>query len=254
LRDLARAWPQELAGTVNLVALDRVASTQTLARRILDHHFDEDELPEPFAVAALEQTSGRGRRGRPWASAPGLGIWVSLSVPLDDAGALQSIGPRVAVSLAETINRWADDGCRLKWPNDLTHGGRKLGGVLIDAISRADGPSWAIVGFGVNHGHREEDLPTPQATSLALVGAQAPPLPAALGDLVAGLWRELRREGGWIERFRALSSHRPGDPLECETASGERLSGRFVGFDELGRLRIETSGGTMTVTSGEVFG
>ncbi|MCB1008197.1 MAG: biotin--[acetyl-CoA-carboxylase] ligase [Acidobacteria bacterium] len=253
-RSLARAWPERLRGVVNLVALDSVGSTQSLARRILDHHFSEDETPEPFAVAALEQTAGRGRRGRPWASAPGLGIWVSLALPFEDPGALQSLAPRVAVSLAETANRWVGGGCRLKWPNDLTHEGRKLGGVLIDAISRASGPSWAIVGLGVNHGHGADDLPTLQASSLVHAGGDPPPLPEALGELVAEVWSASGGEADWIERFRALSAHRPGDPLECETASGERVSGRFVGFDDLGHLRIESAEGPRTVTSGEVFG
>jgi len=254
VRDLAGAWPAELRGEVNLVVVDELSSTQTLARKILDHHLEDDESPAPFAVVALAQTSGRGRRGREWASAPRLGVWASLALPVEDAGALQTLTQRVAVSLAETVNLWADETCLLKWPNDLVHGGRKLGGVLVDALTRASGPSWAVIGVGLNHGHREADLPLPSATSLALVAAAPPPLELAVGTLLAALWRELRTGGDWLERYRRLSAHRPGDLLECETAAGERWTGRFSGFDELGRLRLETPRGLLTITSGEVFG
>lgn len=254
VRDLATAWPAELRGVVNLVVVDEVDSTQTLARRLLEHHLDDDESPEPFAIVALAQTSGRGRRGRPWASAPRLGVWGSFALPIEDASTLQSVTQRVAVSLAETVNLWADGRCRLKWPNDLISDGRKLGGILVDAISRAAGPSWAVVGIGLNHGHGEQDLPYRQATSLALLGAEPPPLGETIGALAGALWRELRGKGEWLERYRRLSAHRPGDDLECETAAGERMSGQFAGFDELGRLRLQTPGGIVTLTSGEILG
>ena len=81
--DFAAAWPRALGERVALVAFDRVDSTQRRARRLLDRHLEEDERPRPYAVVAVEQSAGRGRQGRGWASGPGRGIWASLVAPLE---------------------------------------------------------------------------------------------------------------------------------------------------------------------------
>lgn len=255
VRRLARALSERLRGALpNLIVADEVESTQTFARRLLDRHFSDDEVPDSFAVVALAQTAGRGRRGRAWSSGSGLGLWGSLALPVAGSEELQALPLRAAVSLAETLNGWLGGRCRVKWPNDLQVEGRKLGGLLVDAIAGPGGKGWAIVGVGVNHGRRENESPGAGAIALTAVANDAPPLAEVAASLLDSLWTDLTGELEWLERYRALSSHSPGDPIECELASGERVSGRFAGFDQLGRIQIETENGMQTVTSGEVFG
>ena len=148
LGELAEAWPERLTPDVSLLALREVDSTQRLARTLLDRHFAEQEEPHPYAVVAAAQGAGRGRAGRVWQSAAGLGVWASLALPVDQRN-LQSLPMRIGVALAECVNRTlGTETCRLKWPNDLVVGRRKLGGLLVDAVSRPDGEGWAIAGFG----------------------------------------------------------------------------------------------------------
>jgi BirA family biotin operon repressor/biotin-[acetyl-CoA-carboxylase] ligase len=256
---LAACWPAALRRRINLLVASSLTSTQSLARRLVDRHLADDETPEPFAVVAASQTAGHGRRGRPWVSRAGLGVSASIALPVAEAEALQAMPLRAALALAETLSEWTGQPTRIKWPNDLLVGRRKLGGLLVDAIARADGGGWAIVGFGVNHGYSESELPVPGATSLALEALALPPLEEVANALLVALLDEVRElgardgDGNWLERYRRASVHEPGDELECELGSGERLRGRFDGFDGRGRLRLDTPAGPRVVASGEVF-
>lgn len=246
-------WPRPLLDQVNGIFAGRVDSTQSFARRLLDRHFREQETPRPFAIVAHEQSGGVGRRGRSWKSAPGLGVWASMAVPVESRQELQSVPMRTAVALAELVNELTGDRCRLKWPNDLVVSRRKLGGLLVDAVSRAEGSAWAVIGFGLNVGHGEAELPDPAATSLRLAAASPTPEVAALaGTAIQRIWRELESSRDWLDRYRSLTAHRSGDPLVCEVGA-EILRGAFAGFDEHGFLQLDTGTGRRVVASGEVF-
>lgn len=248
-------WPDSLLLEVSLLAVDRVASTQTLARRLLDRHLAEDEDPGAFAILALEQTAGRGRHGRSWASAPGLGIWASLVVRSEAADAF-SLPMRSAVALAELLGDALGARCGIKWPNDLVIDRRKVGGLLVDLVSNPTGSNWAVIGFGVNHGHAESDLPVREATSLRLAaaGRTIPALEELAGRAVAAVWRECapERRTDWLGRYRELSVHVPGSRIVCDLAEG-RVEGRFAGFDERGFLQLEVGSERRSIRSGEVF-
>jgi BirA family biotin operon repressor/biotin-[acetyl-CoA-carboxylase] ligase len=241
-------------GEVSLVVLERTDSTQHVARTLLDRHLAEDETPWPFLVVALEQTAGRGRQGRAWQSAPGLGVWASLALEVP-AGEAQSLPMRAGVAMATAVNRLLGDGCRLKWPNDLVVGHVKIGGVLIDVVSRPGASVWAVVGVGLNCGHDRAHLPSQGTASLRTIldGREPPELPVLLAAVGGALWQELAapRED-WLERYRALSAHALGDDIVCDLPDG-RVAGSFVSFDEHGFLVLDIGAGRRTVRSGEVF-
>lgn len=251
----ATAWPRGLVAEVSLVAVDRVDSTQRLARALLDRHFREDESPHPFVVVALEQSAGRGRQGRSWQSARGRGLWASFALELDAASA-QSLPMRVGVALATVVNEaLGAELCRIKWPNDLVVGRAKLGGLLVDAVTRPGGRVWSVVGYGINHGHGAGELPVAGSVSLRLAGGTRP-LPSAaelLARVQEVLWSELSGDrSDWLERYRSMAAHRLGDRIVCDLPGG-RLDGSFAGFDEHGFLVVATEAGVRTVRSGEVF-
>lgn len=252
----AGAWRRDLTTPANWVVFDLVDSTQRRARTVLERHFEEAEEPQPFAMAALGQWSGIGRQGRPWASAAGLGIYATVASPVGDPERLSVVPLAVAVALAEVLEPLLGDALRLKWPNDLMVAGRKLGGILCEAVVRGRRP-WVLVGFGINHGHRANSLPHPGATSLALsLRAEPPalaPLAARLVEATARCLTRLERAAEIVDRYRARVAHHPGDALFAES-DGERVAGRFAGIDERGFLLLETDHGTIAVRSGEVSG
>jgi BirA family biotin operon repressor/biotin-[acetyl-CoA-carboxylase] ligase len=241
-------------GAVDLAVLRRVDSTSLLAGRIR-RELAEDELAlAGAALIAWEQTGGRGRQGRPWESPPGAGVYATVVGRLGDAAALQVLPLAVACALAEVLDEHLPAPCRLKWPNDLMAGGRKLGGVLVEAAVRAEGPADVLVGFGVNCALGPDELPTAMATSLAVEAGSAPPLGPLVCRLVDGVVGELRaarpREET-VARWLRRSLHAPGDALLCRTAAGE-VRGAFAGLTAEGLLRLDVAGKEEVLVSAEV--
>lgn len=231
------------AVALNLLVVRSVDSTNELARRVRAE-LGEDELPLPWsALIAWEQTAGHGRRGRGWSSPAGQGIYATVFGRLHEAERLSVLPLAVAARLAEALSPLVAGGCRLKWPNDLMAGGRKLGGVLVEAIGGFGDGVELIVGFGVNHGQQGDELPTPTATSLAALGAAPALAPLAL-RLAAEVAEELQHReprARTVERWLAHSQHTAGDPLRCQLPD-RVVEGRFLGLAADGRLRLEVEG------------
>ena len=96
---------------------------------------------------AEEQTAGRGRRGRSWHSPAGANLYCSLGWRFELAlDALSGLSLAVGAMLAEAIAAAYDAHLALKWPNDLYHAERKLGGVLIEMLGERDGHQHVVVG------------------------------------------------------------------------------------------------------------
>lgn len=114
------------------------------------HSLADDHAPAGTLILADAQTSGRGRMGRTWTSEPGAGLWLTLVEHPRDASALDVMSLRVGLALAPVLDLFADASIRLKWPNDLYVGARKLAGILIEARWRDGVPEWVAIGVGIN--------------------------------------------------------------------------------------------------------
>ncbi len=231
------------------VVLRRPASTHLLGRRIAEDYSRENTRPPIVDLLAWRQTAGLGREGRSWSSPPG-GVYATMIRPLVADVAVQTLPLLVATALCETLNTDLGGRCRLKWPNDLLVAGRKLGGILIDAASRGDSASLAVISFGVNHGHLSEA----GATSLE----REAPGATLLADLAVGLVDavDVALERGdpaadIVCRYRRLSLHRPGDSLRCRLR-GDEVVGIFQGLDRRGFIRLRVDGEERLLTAGEV--
>ena len=240
-------------GNANLLVLRRADSTNGLTRRVVSEYTGAGLEPPRLWVFAWEQNAGRGRLGRTWVSPAGLGVYATLSLGSIALAKLDFLPLVVAASLCATVNLWLDGRCRLKWPNDLVVEGRKLGGILIESVSRGTASAAAIAGFGINHGQGIDELPVANATSLASLGAGPATLAETAAALALRLDADLARPAEFaVERYAALSAHRGGDLLRCQSA-GETFEGRFSGFDSRGFLRLDTAGGARLLAAGEVI-
>lgn len=243
-----------------LIALEKVDSTQLLARRIVEEYAREGAVPPATDIIAWSQLAGRGRHGRTWSSPAGRGVYVTLIRSRPGADWLQTLPLRTAVALCRALNAFLADRCRVKWPNDLLVGHRKLGGILIDAVTQGRRGSVATISFGVNHGGDSAALGEPRATSLRREmsgrdAAEVPPLPHLAVELIRAFDAELDHAASPAEitgRYEELSAHRPGDELCCRLA-GETLVGEFRGFDERGFLRLAVVGEERLVPAGEIL-
>ncbi|REE98326.1 biotin--[acetyl-CoA-carboxylase] ligase [Thermomonospora umbrina] len=227
---------------------------------------------EGRVLVAEAQTAGRGRLGRAWTAPPRSGLMFSVLLrPAVDPAALGWLplltGLSVATALRRITGRAAagdydgpGDGhgldVRLKWPNDLLVGERKLAGILAEKVDDA-----VIVGIGLNVGLHPDELPVPTATSLAIENA-------AFQDREALLRAALRELQTWYREWTALL----GDPETsglrtaykdlCATLGrrvrvmlpGDRLlTGTASDVDATGCLVVDTPEGAQAVGAGDVI-
>ncbi len=116
--------------------------------------------PSGTLVLAEEQTAGRGRRGRSWFSPPGAGIYLSVILRPDIT---PQEAPRFALATAAAVAAAVQETTlvetRIKWPNDILAGGRKLGGILTEAVLEMDRVEYLIIGLGLNVNLDRIDFP-----------------------------------------------------------------------------------------------
>ncbi|MFJ9024018.1 biotin--[acetyl-CoA-carboxylase] ligase [Streptomyces sp. NPDC102259] len=178
---------------------------------------------EGAVLVAEEQTSGRGRLDRRWTAPPRSGLFFSVlltpsEVPVARWGWLPLL---TGVAVATGLSRAASVDTALKWPNDLlvTIGGeeRKAGGILAERA----GQEAVVVGVGLNVTLRADELPVPQAGSLALAGA----LNTDRDPLLRGVLRSLEE---WYGRWRAADGDPAASGLQETYAAGCATLGRTV--------------------------
>ena len=131
-----------------LVFYDLVGSTNDEAKRLA-----RDGAAEGTLVWALEQTAGRGRRGRAWRSPRG-NLYTSVimrpSCPTDRAAQLGFV---TALAVGDGLRSLFPplDNLSYKWPNDVLLNGRKIAGILLESETTAlDGLGFVVVGVGIN--------------------------------------------------------------------------------------------------------
>jgi BirA family biotin operon repressor/biotin-[acetyl-CoA-carboxylase] ligase len=132
------------------LALPRVALFDEVGSTLDVAHAMAPDAPSGTLIVADEQTAGRGRHGRRWASAPGVGVWLTLIERPTDARALDVLSLRCGLYAAEALDALAGARVGVKWPNDIYLGDRKLAGILIETRWRGTAPDWVAIGFGLN--------------------------------------------------------------------------------------------------------
>jgi len=170
--------------------LPTVDSTNIYATRLtedgLAHHGE--------VVWALDQTQGRGQRGKQWNTRPGENVMMSLIV--QPSGTLSQSPAHLNMIVATTIARYfkAIDQqwqVKVKWPNDIYINDKKAVGILIENVFR--GMHWtnAVIGIGINVNQTDFDPELNRATSLQAESGKVFDLFEIINDLRNGLLNEL---------------------------------------------------------------
>ena len=128
-----------------VILFDSTASTMDEA-----HALAASGAPAGTVVLADRQTAGRGRAGNRWESERAQGIWMTVIERPNDARAVDVLSIRLGLRAGRALDRYAASPIRLKWPNDLYVGDRKLAGILVEARWRSSRIDWVAVGIGVN--------------------------------------------------------------------------------------------------------
>lgn len=220
-----RGWTLHEAGTLT--------STNDHAR----------DLPPWHAIRATTQTGARGRHGRRWSSAEG-GLWMSLVLPLDPPDRGWSAFPLAAgLAVVTTLRRLGLDAARLRWPNDVLVGPKKICGILMEKFA----PDRVVIGLGLNvtnHPAAHDPELAAIATSLADELPTAPSTDELFHDLLTAL-RILHgqvAEDGFAPLADDINRHWGGTRRVELHLAGETIRAPFLGIDSRGDLLLEIAG------------
>jgi BirA family biotin operon repressor/biotin-[acetyl-CoA-carboxylase] ligase len=232
-----------------LIAYDSIGSTNDEAKRLAREGAAEGTL-----LWALEQTAGRGRRGRIWLSPQG-NLYASLILRPDcPASRAAQLGFVAALAIGGALGA---PGVSFKWPNDVLVNGRKVAGVLLEAeMIGHHRPSFVVVGVGVNLATAPQDTEFP-ATSLLQEGWGTIPPRVMLEGFVEHfqIWEMRWRMEGFAPvraAWLAAAASARGEPIRVRLEAAS-LHGRFLDMDEDGVLLLEAAGERRHVSAGEVF-
>lgn len=239
---------------------DCIDSTNVRAKQLA-----EVGEPEGTLVVADEQTAGKGRRGRSWASETGVGIWMSLILrPRIKPSQASGITLVAALAVAKGIQTVCKVPSLIKWPNDIVVNRKKVCGILTEMSSELDYIHYAVVGIGIN-ANTQQFLTELQekATSIYLesgerVDRQA--LIAAIMDAFTGYYQkylETRDLSLLQEEYNQMLVNRDKEVqifygMEEEADPTKTEKGIARGIDREGALLVETGRGVRSVVSGEV--
>lgn len=233
---------------------DTIDSTNDEARRLT-----EGGETGPLWVRSLEQTKGRGRRGRTWLGEPGnlftTGLFTLTCGPAEAA----NLSFIAALAVAEAIDPYVNVGSvSLKWPNDVLIAGKKTSGILLESWHGPYGFHLAV-GIGVNVRTRPDGIDQP-------ITCVADHLPVGQSQVSAEIlfealrhrfqaWFDIWAQVGfapiaqaWLARASGV-----GQPIIVRLPH-ETLQGHFHGLAPTGALQVvQANGAIIAVTAGDVF-
>ncbi|MBA2250773.1 MAG: biotin--[acetyl-CoA-carboxylase] ligase [Chitinophagaceae bacterium] len=131
-----------------LIILDRVDSTNNYAMGMIHEGLAE----HGSACFALEQTAGKGRRGKEWKSEAGKNIIISIILNMQPVNVYRQFELSIIASLAcyDFLKKYVKNNLKIKWPNDLFWNDSKAGGILIESVIKGEIWQYAVIGIGIN--------------------------------------------------------------------------------------------------------
>ncbi|MEO6328430.1 MAG: biotin--[acetyl-CoA-carboxylase] ligase [Ginsengibacter sp.] len=128
--------------------LECVDSTNNYAmQKIYSHKASDGD-----AWFAMDQTNGKGRRGKHWAAQKGENIILSIAVTTLFLQVYEQFQLSVTVSIAcyDLLKKYDNINTKIKWPNDIFWNDKKAGGILIENIIKGNIWQWSVIGIGIN--------------------------------------------------------------------------------------------------------
>ena len=254
---IRKALPQWAVGRLrNLEVHEQLGSTSDRLLAVADlpaGRFD--------ACFAEFQSAGRGRRGRRWLAPFASGLCLSVNWSFRDSpAALSALSLAIGVAILRALRRQNIHGLALKWPNDIVHGRRKLGGILIDMRGEVAGPAYVVVGCGIN-----VRLPQGLRAELQAEGIEAAGLaelldaPPARNALAAALVNEITlalEEFGVRGLAAFMDEWQSADDLVDQPVrvlqGAVTVEGLARGIDADGALLVDVDGARRRILTGEV--
>ena len=228
---------------MGIIEFGAIPSTNAYAKENID------KLPHFDAVLAAAQTAGRGRRGRAWISQEG-GLY--FSVVLKPRAANPAFTHAMALSVCDALKACGAP-AYIKWPNDVLACGKKLCGILSEAVFENDFLKGIIIGAGINLTQSEIKTDKP-AMTLKELGIM-PHRKELLNNILELFGQNYDRlsKGGFDAIKAAYKANFPYLGKEINIDSGQGLiTGAALDLDGEGRIIVQTAGGLKVVSLGDM--
>ncbi|MBQ2353643.1 MAG: biotin--[Methanobrevibacter sp.] len=238
----------------NLFIYNEVNSTNTLAKFLSANGAENGSV-----VISEKQTAARGRSGKAWESPLG-GVWLSIILtPNVDHSKLPLITLATGVAVAKTLEKIGVENPEIKWPNDIMINGKKVCGILTEAIAKFNTIENIIIGVGIDANLNLDDFPeelkegtTTLETELGRKGDENLLIRLFLEEFekisdqfIAGGYEDILKE--WRKR-----SYTIGKIVEVREPFNKYFDGYVIGIGKEGALVVEKIDGTLEkVISGE---
>ena len=150
---------------MNIIKLSAINSTNDYLKELTAKQHVEN-----FTIVVTEnQTAGRGQMGAKWNAEPGKNLTFSVLVRdlLLEANHIFNLNVAVAVSITEALESYGIPMLKIKWPNDILAGNKKVGGILIENSFKTGGEIFSVIGIGLNVNQKNFDG-LPKASSLSV--------------------------------------------------------------------------------------
>ena len=237
----------------NFIELDEVGSTNDLLKRL-----GSEGCPNGTVAAAHSQTNGKGRLGRVWESERDRGLAFSILLrPKLMPAQTSAVTPLTGLAVCKALRSFTGIDCKIKWPNDVIAGNRKVAGILTEMSAEFDAVEYIVTGIGVN----AEQTVFPEeiafkATSLLLESGRLCDQNRLISCILEHIEKTLMQSG--MELSQPLLKEYTD---LCVTVGrnvsfvrgARRMSGMAVGVSESGELKVMLSDGSIiNINSGEV--
>lgn len=202
------------------------------------------------------QSSGRGRRGRTWASPYGSNLYLSIDWQFEaGVAALEGLSLAVGVVIARALADLDVTGVSLKWPNDILVNGAKLGGILIDVRGDHAGPCRIVVGVGINVNMSKQSVAIDQLwTDISTICGEVSRnlLAATIIEELIALLAAFESTGlkPFVDQWQHLDAF--SNQLVDVISGAQKVSGICRGIADNGALVIDCNGVKKYMHGGEL--
>ncbi len=227
----------------NIIHLKSVDSTNSYASELLR----QNSIPEGSLIYTFEQTNGRGQRGSTWESEPNKNIALSLILypsflSLEKQYLLTKITSlAVADLMAEMLESTEKNGrIKIKWPNDIYVGEKKIGGILIENSLRESQLQSSIIGIGINI-NQTHFKTTNQSTSIALLANKEFDLKLIMERLcvyIEARYLQLKANKLGNIDFEYLQRLYRLNTWNHFSSNNELFEGKITGVSDSGKLQV----------------
>ena len=212
----------------------------------------EKSLVEGTVVVAKEQTSGKGQRNNHWCSEANKSLCASILLkPKLDVAQHFLFNMFISLSVCQAINNYSLN-AKIKWPNDIFIGDKKVAGILIENSIRGNKIEKSIIGIGININNNISKLPS--ATSLAYFFKKTPSILELLELIFKNVEKNyflLKQKPSMINELYHQNLFQKGG-VQKFSKNGKYFDGVINSVNENGQLVVKVNGCLNFYNVGEI--